>query len=878
MNSLPQSNYEYQDGGTLPPDSLTYVMREADDVFYKSLKGGKFCYVLNSRQMGKSSLRVRTMQRLESERIACAAIDISINTNVSQEQWYVDLIDTLINQLDLLNDFDLDNWWSRYSSLSPMRRFEKFIEEVLLDTVNQNIVIFIDEIDSVISLDFKVDDFFAFIRKCYNLRADNSQYKRLSFALLGVATPSDLIKDKTRTPFNIGKGIQLDGFQIKEITPLAKGLEGKVDNPFEVLKQILNWTGGQPYLTHRICKLVKESQSFISTGNETTFIKGLVRTTIINDWEYQDKQAHLQTIRNRIIESNYAGRLLGLYQQILNHSEKSPDDSLEEMELRLSGLVVEKKGKLKTYNQIYERVFNQNWVNEQLTQLRPYAESINAWLSSNCCDDSRLLRGQALEDAIEWTTGKSLSNDDYQYLQASREQEWKLLRFKFQNGEASNITELINLSDRFPDEAEDFLFNNFFERWLVAHLGRTDLAAISQNIVDLYDEEKRKGLEIFIRSLCEKEGLEAFPKVFTIPDKLNFGQIPAGYQQNYSLTIANDGRPGFFWGEIYLEGNMPGLKIENTSINSLSNIPIYINFDTLYVPCGVYQGYIVFALVGIKEYYKIPVNYEILELEVNIKPENLKLGFIKNKKIFENIIEVTCQSNEGRIYGDILISTKNIESQPSNFEASSVSISLTVNTTRMESGSHEYLMTIKSSMGIYKIPIYFKIPIHWENILVFSGFSALMTGIISWFIRYSSSFYQSIPNNLESVIFNRVYFTELIVGNGNNNAYIFLYGLLGLFITSLYLGRYFIKKNKNELLFHLVFISMSSLLLVSIINSYFFTFLTRITRFYIILIDIIIFPLNWIGIKQFSTGWLIVGTLVGFLIGILSPLIFTKKK
>ena len=99
-----------------------------------------------------------------------------------------------------------------------MRRFDKFIDEVLLKAIPQPIVIFIDEIDSVLSLPFKLDDFFALIRFCYNQRAINPEYQRITFAIFGVATPSDLIRDRTKTPFNIGQAIELIGFEWEEVT------------------------------------------------------------------------------------------------------------------------------------------------------------------------------------------------------------------------------------------------------------------------------------------------------------------------------------------------------------------------------------------------------------------------------------------------------------------------------------------------------------------------------------------------------------------------------------------------------------------------------------------------------------------------------------
>ncbi|MEQ9629067.1 MAG: AAA-like domain-containing protein, partial [Roseitalea porphyridii] len=113
-----------------------------------------------------------------------------------------------------------------------------------------------DEIDSILKIKFK-DDFFAFIRACYNQRVDNPDYQRLTFCLLGVATPSDLIADKQRTPFNIGQAIELTGFTFAEAkSALIKGLQNYVENAEAVLAEVLDWTGGQPFLTQKLCSLI----------------------------------------------------------------------------------------------------------------------------------------------------------------------------------------------------------------------------------------------------------------------------------------------------------------------------------------------------------------------------------------------------------------------------------------------------------------------------------------------------------------------------------------------------------------------------------------------------------------------------------------------
>ncbi len=431
MSSSP-SPYRHL-GGSLPLDDPTYVVRAADQQLYQALRDREFCYVLNSRQMGKSSLRVRVMQQLQADGIACGVVDLSaMGTESTESAWYKGLAYRIVRNFRVgkagknkaeNRSFDWRVWWQEHDFLSPVQQLAELVQEVLLPAVDGDIVIFFDEIDSVLSLNFSTDDFFAWIRSCYNSRADDANYQRLTFCLLGVATPGDLIADKTRTPFNIGRAIPLDGFEFHHAQgALQAGLsQAEIPQAEAVLKRILHWTGGQPFLTQKLCQLVvghwPDAQSPASA------VDAVVQAHILTNWESRDEPEHLRTIRDRFYaHPDRTNRLLGLYQQILSKGGIISNDSPEQRELRLTGLTVKRQNQLRVFNPIYHRIFDAGWVSQSLAEIRPYAQSLESWLASDQ-DDRYLLTGATLAAAKAWANGKSLGDQDYIYLAACQQAE-----------------------------------------------------------------------------------------------------------------------------------------------------------------------------------------------------------------------------------------------------------------------------------------------------------------------------------------------------------------------------------------------------------------------------------------------------------------------
>jgi hypothetical protein len=427
--------YQFRIGGSLALDDPTYVERNADSQLYTALLNGEFCYVLTSWQMGKSSLRLRTRHRLEAERQGrCAAIDLTRlgSDSLSLLQWYQGLAFELLQQWQLHPMIDLQQWWHEQGNLPPAQIFGNLLDEVLQHRFpEEKLFIFLDEIDSVKGLRFSLDDFFALIRASYNRRAEDPTYERLTWALFGVAHPSDLIRKATHTPFNVGRAIDLPGFSLSDVTPLIEGLSRYVQNASVIMTEILRWTGGQPLLTQKLCDLVRDSSHHsvsepltIPPGTEAFWVDNLVHEKMIQHWKTQDQPMHFKTICDRILaDERKSTHLLKLYQRLLDADATGilADNSPEQIELQLAGIAVASQGYLRVTNLLYATVFDQNWVTQQLMQQCPYAEALSIWQDSEYLDESRLLTGQALDDAMDWATDKTLSEIEYRYLSASEE-------------------------------------------------------------------------------------------------------------------------------------------------------------------------------------------------------------------------------------------------------------------------------------------------------------------------------------------------------------------------------------------------------------------------------------------------------------------------
>lgn len=356
--STTQPSGFYVTGGTLRRDAPSYVARRADEELYGALDEGRFCYVLTSRQMGKSSLMVRTAARLRASGAAVAVLDLTaIGQNLTPEQWYDGLLGRIGQQLDL--EDELEDFWLDNERLGPLQRWTRAVREVVLEKTKGRVVLFVDEIDAVRSLPFSTDEFFAALREFHNRRTEDAETRRLTLCLLGVATPSDLIKDARTTPFNVGQRIELTDFGEEEARPLAAGLGRGERLGASLLGRVLYWTGGHPYLTQRLCQAVAEDE----TVNSSSGVDRLCEELFLSS-RARERDDNLLFVRERLLRGETERvALLDLYARVRS-GRPTPDDETDPIvnALRLSGIARAERGRLRVRNRIYEHVFDRNWV------------------------------------------------------------------------------------------------------------------------------------------------------------------------------------------------------------------------------------------------------------------------------------------------------------------------------------------------------------------------------------------------------------------------------------------------------------------------------------------------------------------------------------
>ena len=81
--------------------------------------------------------------------------------------------------------------------------------------------------------------------------------RELTIILAGATDPRDMIRNRSVSPFNIATHIPLHDFSLEELRTLTAHLDPSIATA-DTAEYIHDWTGGQPFLSHLLCRNLAE--------------------------------------------------------------------------------------------------------------------------------------------------------------------------------------------------------------------------------------------------------------------------------------------------------------------------------------------------------------------------------------------------------------------------------------------------------------------------------------------------------------------------------------------------------------------------------------------------------------------------------------------
>ena len=417
-------------------NSPFYIQREGIDYRCQNLidKQGCLIRIKGPRQMGKTSLINRLDDYAEKQNNYRVYYDFSadVDTLNNIDGFFYNLGDYIADEVsDLTNkDFNLANW---NTSNSVTTECTKILKQILSE-INQPLVLFFDNTDRIFQYESVYRSFAPLLRYWHEKGRTSKIWNKLKL-VLAHSTEEYVTLNINQSPFtNVGETINLIDLTLEQITELAvkcgikneavvsslmsliPGFTPQISQPETVLKKIIKWTGGQPFLTQKLCSLVTKH-----LANKNPDVDEIVRKYTIDDWESHDYPQHFRTICDRLLHNSQDTiELLDLYRQILQQKTIVADTSLIQNKLRISGLVNKKENYLRVYNPIYELIFNEDWIQEQFNKIRPYSSKLNQWQKSHHAP-AYLLDERELLTAIKWAENRNISREDHIYIATSRE-------------------------------------------------------------------------------------------------------------------------------------------------------------------------------------------------------------------------------------------------------------------------------------------------------------------------------------------------------------------------------------------------------------------------------------------------------------------------
>ncbi|NEQ53697.1 MAG: adenylate cyclase [Leptolyngbya sp. SIO3F4] len=232
--------------GLVPLDSPFYMERLPieTDCYETVVRPGSLIRIKAPRQLGKTSLLVRTLAHARSQGFETVRLSFQTSDNRTLNdldeflQWFCCSVTEELDLEDRLADY-----WKGARGI--VRRCQRYFERYLLTELDKPLVLGLDEVDQVFEHPQIATDFFGMLRVWHEEGKTNPIWRKLQLVIVHskeVYVPLSI----NRSPFNVGLPIELRELNEDEIETLISRHQLSLSGHQK--QQLVELVGGHPYL------------------------------------------------------------------------------------------------------------------------------------------------------------------------------------------------------------------------------------------------------------------------------------------------------------------------------------------------------------------------------------------------------------------------------------------------------------------------------------------------------------------------------------------------------------------------------------------------------------------------------------------------------
>ncbi|HBS27164.1 MAG TPA: hypothetical protein DD827_08590 [Gammaproteobacteria bacterium] len=359
-------------------EGLLYVERQFDVNFRALVRNHidtSIPILHGTRQMGKTSLILSTIDELAGDGTRCCRIDLAecadqiLFDGRPTTNFVMGLALLVSDQLNLLDEFDtfMDAYDVENRRLFLDARFlESFFLEVVVANLDNKTILFIDEIDRIRHFSGALEILTGFCLKVFT----KSEFRKIRFVFVGLNDVRNLISDKKiKTEIYSPQHIpDFDSASPEIVEAFARGLT-HIDSPakkYELCKHVMEFTGGQPYLTNLIL-----AESIISGANNAVQLDSLFSELSLvgkkkAEGKFSGAKIHFEQPERVLTEDypDHRDRVFLSYGRVQESGHASKMGSLPDAAMLATGLVKRFEDRYVPRAPIYSRVFDPVWLED----------------------------------------------------------------------------------------------------------------------------------------------------------------------------------------------------------------------------------------------------------------------------------------------------------------------------------------------------------------------------------------------------------------------------------------------------------------------------------------------------------------------------------